>query len=311
VSVASLAFVLACASFALLSAANALAATVMPPKSYDTPARNAGAWFFRAVGPTAIAAIVVALLLVPSFFMHEQARYDEWPGVLLWALAFLGAARLTLIALRAAQALRASRATVRIWQQHAVALPREPWGLPASRIDCGYPVVAVAGFFKPHVFVDRRVLEACSPEELAAVAAHERAHVSTCDNLRRLLVAACAGHESPTASAWRIAAEHAADARGAGSPRVATDLAAALVRVTRISPVPMLPMAAISTIHDGGSLEARVRQLLAFKPTPPPPLVGTWSVVGGSTAVLVALMASTPLSERFHATLELLVQYLP
>ncbi|MGH9346791.1 MAG: M48 family metalloprotease, partial [Vicinamibacterales bacterium] len=202
----ALASIVVLASFALLYFAAALVA-----RRSRAPAPDAGRLFARAVWPTLVPVFVAALVLLPSFLWHEAPQQDEWPGAILVLLALAGGARLGVNLIRAIRTLVASRALVRAWQRGATPLPHEPWGLRASKIDTGFPVVAVAGLFTPHVFVDRRVLDACSPAELAAVAAHERAHVAVRDNLRRLMIAACAGLASDTAVAWRAAAERAAD----------------------------------------------------------------------------------------------------
>jgi Zn-dependent protease with chaperone function len=243
--------------------------------------------------------------------MHESPRANEWPGAWLAVFAIAGGVRLAWIAARAIRTLRASRALVRAWMAHAEPLPAEPWGVRASKIDAGFPVVAAAGIFKPHVFVDRRVIETCSPAELAAVAAHERAHISSRDNLRRLVVAACAGHGSAITSAWRVAAERAADERASDSSRTAAELASALLRVARIAPAPTLPVAAISTIHDGGILEQRVRHLLHFAPSGVELPSRATPVLLGASAIVAGLMTATSLPKSLHAALEILVQRLP
>lgn len=310
-SALSLAIVLALASVALLSLPMTAVWRRRASRPGATAAADARALFRRAVLPIAVPVFVSAGMLAPAFLMHEPQRDDEWVGLTLVALAAAGAVRLALVVVRALGSVRAARAIVAEWNRHATPLPREPWGLPASRIDVDFPVVAVAGFFRPRVFVDRRVLEACSPSELAAVAAHERAHVRSRDNLRRLLVAACAGPSSVVAAAWRAAAERAADERAADSPRTAVDLADALVQVARLGSAPALPIAAVSTIHDGGSLEQRVHRLLTFSSGEHDREPATLSVALPTCALATVLMIWTPLPATLHAALELLVRHMP
>ena len=306
-----LAVVLALATFAALWLGCLAVSRVQRTSRCRSAAHEVRALFARAVHPTIIPAFIVAGLLVPSFIAYEVQREGEWPGVLIAALAVAGAARLAVILSRGSQALLAARALVRSWSSTATPLPAEPWGLRASSIDTGLPVVAVAGLLRPHVFVDRRVLETCSPAELAAVAAHERAHVASRDNLRRLLVVACTGHDSEVAATWRIAAERAADERAVRTPRAAADLAAALVRVARIGPAPALPVAAVSTIHDGGSLELRVQRLLMFAPDARQLSNRYWLSAFGAGTALASMIVFPTLPRSLHALLELLVQRLP
>jgi len=303
--------VLGFATFTALWAACSAGARWLPLGSRRSSNLEARAFFARAVIPTVAPALVVAVLVVPSFLLHEPWRDDEWPGLLLAGLAAIGACRIAIVLVRAGRALCASRRLLRTWLREATPLPLQPWGMRASCIDSGFPVVAVAGLWRPHVFVDRRVLDMCSAAELAAVAGHERAHVSAFDNLRRLFVVACDGHAGAKAVEWRAAAERAADDRAVDSPKTAADLAGALVRVARLAPAPILPIAAISTIDDGGCLEQRVRRLLTFVPDGRQPDRPTWPGIAGAIAIGVALMIATPLPFVLHGALEVLVQRLP
>jgi len=265
----------------------------------------------RAVAPTLVASIVSTALILPAFLLFEPAHDGERAGVVLTALAVLGGAQIGAAAVRAIRMLRFARTVTSAWGVHARPLPHEPWGLPAYAVDAGFPVVAVAGFFRPRLFVDRRVLTVCSPAELAAIAAHERAHVECRDNLRRLLVGACEGPRSRAAAAWRHAAEHAADARAAESSERAVDLAAALVKIARLAPGRPLETAALSTIHDGGSLEARIQRLLAVDR--PAAVRAPRSVIwlAAAPAAFAILLQGRAMLAWTHAAVELLVRYLP
>ncbi len=94
---------------------------------------------------------------------------------------------------------------------------------------------------------------------------HECAHVTHRDNLKRFLMRACPDvlrRGSTLDRAWVSAAEQAADARAAGGdPGFALELAQALIRVARLAPhVSTVDVA--SAFYLGGSIEARVRQLV-------------------------------------------------
>jgi Zn-dependent protease with chaperone function len=178
-------------------------------------------------------------------------------------------------------------------------------------VDAGFPVVAVAGLFRPRIFVDRRVLAACSPAELDAIAAHEQAHVVGRDNLKRLLIGACQGPASAAARAWRQAAEHAADNQAADSSQRALDLASALLSVARLAPRRTLEGTALSTIEDGGSLEVRIRHLLTIER---PPIVTDHGA--GAVLVLIPLACAiafnwSALLRSAHSLTEAAVRHLP
>ncbi|MGH9348743.1 MAG: hypothetical protein ACRD26_15905, partial [Vicinamibacterales bacterium] len=63
-------------------------------------------------------------------------------------------------------------------------------------------------------------------------------------------------------------------------------------------------------IHDGGSLDVRVRRLLAFTPGERQLDAHTWPLAAGACAALAGLMLATPLPKALHGGLELLVQHL-
>jgi hypothetical protein len=108
------------------------------------------------------------------------------------------------------------------------------------------------------------VLATCTAEELAVIAAHERAHLAAHDNRSRLLflLAPGAGAAAELEQRWNDTAEEIADlqARAAGD---GLTLASALTKVARLaftpSPTPYLASALIG----GDTLEVRVRRLVA------------------------------------------------
>jgi hypothetical protein len=304
VSPLALALVLAAAAFAVMHGVALSVRWLLWRRRPGT--RSVSVLFALAVSPTLVPAAIAFGVLLPSFLLHEPARGDEYPAVLLWTLAAAGMARLAIVAGRAARMLYRSHVLVRRWARHACLLPQERWGLRALAVDLGHPEVALAGILRPRLFVDRRILEACSTPELHAIAAHERAHASSHDNLRRLLVEACNGRHSRIARVWRGAAETDADARAARSAGCAVDLAAALVRVSRLMTAHASHAAPLSAVHDGGDVQARVRRLLAAQAH----VATTWLRTG--TAVGLAAMAlAFTMSRRTHAVLEHLLHLLP
>ncbi len=309
-SIPALAAVLTLASFAILWI---MASTVRlyTPSSSVSATAEAKHLFARAVVPTIAPFVIAAGVLLPSFLLHETPRRDEWPGIVLLTLAAVGVIRILLVLARGLRTLMAARSLVSTWRRGAVPLTGGLWGAAASQIDAGFPVVAVAGIFRPHVFIDRCVLDVCSPGELAAVAAHERAHITSRDNLRRLLVLACVGPMSGAAASWRAASERAADERAVDSSRTAVDLAAALVRLARQAPVSTMPITALSTIHDGGCLETRIRRLLVLTGGTPRHRQPSIAVRITACIAAAAVIAVVPVTQALHSALELFVLTLP
>jgi Peptidase family M48 len=309
-----LAIVLALGGFFVVRGIASRAVSVVASRPCVTATQEAAQVFARAIGPTIVAAGVAAIVLLPAFLIYEPADTREQPGLVLAACALAGACQLCVIAARAARMLLNSRRLTRVWLRDAIPLSGEPWRMPAAAIDAGFPVVAAAGLLHPRLFIDHRVLDACSPGELEAVAAHERAHVSRYDNVRRLLVGALHGPTSRIATAWRTIAEHAADEQAADSPARAIELASALVKVARLAPPAPFHHTAVSAIHDGTSLESRVQRLLSrdgCRSDGFPTVARRWRRSSVLLTVVMAVGGYGPALHAVHSILEVLVRTLP
>jgi Zn-dependent protease with chaperone function len=272
---------------------------------------GSGPLFARGVGPTVIASGTALGAVLPAFLLFEPPHSGERAGVMLLVLAAVGGLHAARTIGRAIRMLSLSRALTRRWLRTAAPLEDSRWGLPTFAIDAGFPVVAVAGLFRPCLFVDRRVLAACSGPELDAIAAHERAHVMRRDNLRRLLIGACAGPASAVAAAWREAAERGADTHAADSPRRGLDLASALLKMARLAPPRTLEYTAFSTVHDGGSLETRVRYLLHVEPAITEQHTRIPALLVAIPLALMMGLNSTTLLRSVHTLTEAAVRHLP
>ena len=307
-SVATLAVVVTCAAVGLFYLAARVAARLV----WVPEGRGAAFLFAKGVGPTGVAVAVAAGVVLPAFLLFEPPHDGERSGFVLLGLASIGGAHLARMAVRVMRMLTLSREITRRWLATAIPLSDERWGIPTFAIEADFPVVAVSGLFRPRLFVDRRVLASCSGDELDAIAAHERAHVLWRDNLRRLLIGACDGPTSVTAAAWREAAERAADTAAADSPRRAIDLASALVKLARVAPARTLECTALSTIHDGGSLETRVRRLVSFTSTAPAqPQAPSAALLVLLPALVVLGLNWSALLRSTHALTEAAVRHLP
>jgi len=246
---------LAAAVFFLLNLALGVAVSLASPLAI----RLAGHWRPRRAAPFllllrllpgALAALVVLAVCVPSYLWLEPGAAAEYVGAPCLGAAALGAAIWLASLARVWEAVVRSNRLVR----------------------SGTTQVAVAGILRPKLIVSPAVADVLTPDELAAVLAHERAHWSSRDNLKRLLVLLApatlpfgAGFEH-IESAWLRLAEWAADDDAvAGNPRRSLSLAAALVRVARLQMEPAPPLAT-SLVGEPGDLEARVARLLSQTP---------------------------------------------
>jgi beta-lactamase regulating signal transducer with metallopeptidase domain len=164
----------------------------------------------------------------------------------------------------------------------------------------------------------RSVIEACSAAELAVIVAHERGHLSSRDNLKRLLIA-CAPDalrwtaiHRRIAAAWSDAAEDAADdAATLGDAAARIDLAALLIKIARLTPSPAWPAATVSPFVEPNGLDRRVRRLLedAVTPTPVGSRRATASLLLIAMGLATAALTRTETLERIYGGVEALVGF--
>ena len=214
-----------------------------------------------------ISVLVLVSAQVVSFLRFEHEVVAESAGPLLVITALPGLALLLDAMLAAWKSWRMTRDVVGSWRVSAVPLEMPLWRRRAWRIERGFPVVAVVGVLRPELVVASRVADACTREELAAIAAHESAHVRSGDNLLRAAFSITPGAAflGSLAAAierdWSAAAERAADEKA----RAATsglDLASALMKVARMAVGHSPAIGVGSALIGEVPLEARVRALL-------------------------------------------------
>jgi Zn-dependent protease with chaperone function len=205
-----------------------------------------------------------------AWWRFEPRHTAEPLGLTLAAAAGVGLALVLLALRRGIRAWWAGWALARAWTKRGTRVQVPGITLPTYRIAHRWPVVCVVGSLRPRLFVAEAVLDACTPEELASVAAHEAGHVAARDNLKRLaarflpdvLPLLPAGRALE--KAWEGASEAAADARAAAArPTGSLDLAAALLRVARLAPGGTWVELPARALLDGGSVAPRVERLLS------------------------------------------------
>lgn len=254
-----------------------------------------------------IAAFVVAL---PIFLWFEEPGTSERISL---TLALVGGFGLLLLLRGLGRAAAAWLATIRVvgdWRRRGRRLDGIAAGVPAFAVDEPFPIVAVAGIVRPQLFVAERVLRECTPAEIAAMIAHECAHVSARDNIKRLVIRMCPdvfGIPRGLDRDWAAAAEEAADALAAAqAPSARFDLAQALIRVARLA-VPHSPELA-SAFYLGGSVDTRVRRLVGPAPAAAPDAAPRLLMPAVLAVCAGVLVVAAP---HLHAVMEQAVRLLP
>ena len=238
------------------------------PRSY------ADRLFALRLAPAVIATGVTLIFAVPSFLLLEPRSGNEPVGMAAWLLGGCGVTVLLSGIWRAAAALwRASRAVAR-WSAESTALDRQP--VASSFIDSRIsvsvlrtaeaPPLTAAGILRPSVWLSGAAKFVLTEQELQTALRHELEHVYRRDNLRKLLLRLLPfPGMGELEQAWREASEMAADDAAVSRASEALDLAAALIKLSRLTP--LQPAAELTTalVHSPAKLvNARVERLIAW-----------------------------------------------
>jgi len=260
----------------------------------------------------------VAALFIPSYVRFEPRDIAEGVDVTLAATAAIAFAMLAAGAVRGASAWWRAGRRARLWMRAASPVELKGCAVPAFQIDAPRPLMALAGIVRPQLIVSTGLIEALTPEELAAAVAHELGHHRARDNFKRLAMRAAPdvlrwlGPSHGLERRWAAAAEHTADrsASSAGD-RTRFALASALVKVARLMPAQASTGEPISTLVGGGEIAARVRDLVNERPSDP---TRRSRVVGRlllGVAVVALALGYAPMLEQVHHATEVLVSSLP
>ena len=222
--------------------------------------------FWLRVSPLLASALLTLTFAVPSFVIFEPRAVDEDIALPL----VLGLGCCLLFAIGMFRVIRAQRKTARVvadWMNGANVLDAGV-NAPTFRADRGTPPLALVGVCSPRVVVSRDTVALLSADELRVAVRHEVAHMRSRDNLKKL-----AFHCSPfpgmthLESAWQESAELAADDGAVASLSDALDLAAALIKLSRLIPVRNTPAFTMALVNGSGSVRGRVERLLAWHET--------------------------------------------
>ena len=234
--------------------------------AHRLPARRlADALFVLRILPLAASLLICATFVIPSFLLLEPRASSETMGEIPLALA-VGCALLFLAGIYSGSvAYVRTQRTVESWLKGATELPAIG-NVSVFKIQPDVPALTLTGLCSPRVLVSSSAAAVLVPEELDAALKHEIAHVRRCDNLKKLLFRVCVfPGMSALESAWSGAEEMAADDEAVTSSSEALDLAAALIKLSRLSAIQ--PTAALTTGLVQGelaSVNARIERLVIW-----------------------------------------------
>jgi beta-lactamase regulating signal transducer with metallopeptidase domain len=255
--------------------------------------RTADLLFALRMLPFAAAAAVTLALAVPSFLLLEPRAIVEPVGAIPLVLGSCGILLVLFGVINAGIALRRASRGIALWTLGAESAECAV-EVPVLRIARAVPAMTVAGIARPRVLLSRAAEFLLNEGELRRALNHEVAHVRRRDNLKKLMLrlAPCPGLRGLEA-AWLEATEMAADDAAVSDAAEALDLAAALIKLSRLSvePGPIEPCVDLTAalVHGPASaVNVRVERLIAWRaeqPTPP----RAWSPLYGLTAALITL----------------------
>lgn len=261
--------------------------------------------------PLLASLIVTFALVVPSLQLMQPLPTGKGVGAIPIPLA-LGFCALLLIAFGFFRAIAAQTRTTRAvtcWLEgaHPLKVDANPTATFQSRRES--PPLIVVGVRHPRVLVSESTVALLTPEELRMALKHEHEHMKSRDNLKRLILVFCPfPGMAKLESAWSQAAELAADDAAVSNQRDALDLAAALVKLSRLVPV-KAPV--FSTTFVAGSITQRVASLLDWDEANQSRRVHirTWFVVPFAVALsLIVTIAYGPVLAITHELTEWLVR---
>jgi Zn-dependent protease with chaperone function len=268
--------------------------------------------------PAAAAAAIALLVLTPAFVIFEPPSNGEPIGPVFALFAAVALLQLSLAAFTAVRSLWITRRIERGWLRTSRAIDASrSAGLRAFEIELPSPMVALVGVFAPKLIASSAVLDACSAEEIASIAGHERGHFDARDNLKRWIMASLPDMLRWTPlhreiiDAWHHAAEDAADdATTSGEPLARAELAALLLKIVRLAPSPVWDAAVISPFVEQHGLKRRIRRLLQPELEPPAPLaIVPLLAVTAITIAMLAAISSPATLEVIFDTIENLVAF--
>jgi Zn-dependent protease with chaperone function len=277
------------------------------------PARHCADLLFAIrMLPLAISLAVTLAFTVPSFVLLEPHAIPEPVGDIPVVLGLCGLVLFLLGIVNASTAVLAASRTIATWVGDGL-LVKGGSSVPVLRISRVVPALTAAGIFRPLVLISHAVESVLNQNELQSALRHELAHVRRRDNLKKLLLRFVVFPGMAALEvAWLQATEIGADDAAVSTASEALDLAAALIKLSRLATLPSAPDIATTLVHAPlASVNARIERLIAWNGQPKRPALAISPLyavcVMVTTAAAVAVTYSQAL-QRVHTATEWLVR---
>jgi Zn-dependent protease with chaperone function len=273
--------------------------------------RRADLMFALRLLPLAASMAVTLALAVPSFVLLEPRSIDEPLGGAPLLFGLCGLALVMFGAVNAARALVRTSRTIRSWVSHASPVSLDV-PVPVWRISRPVPALTAAGVLRPRVLMSGAAEFILTPKELQTALQHELAHVHRRDNLKKLLLRLVAfPGMSGLETGWLEATEMAADDAAVSSVGEALDLAAALIKLSRVSSERPAELTAALMHSPVGLMNARVERLIAWEEgrKAQVPRYSPWYGLSAALVIVVGFVVTySQLLARVHTATEWLVR---
>jgi Zn-dependent protease with chaperone function len=281
--------------------------------SREHPVRRiADLLFVVRLFPLIAAAVITAAFTVPSFLLLEPRAIDEPLGEIPLAMGLCGVALGIFGLVNAGLAIRRASRTISKWMTGAQPVEAKA-SVPVLRISRALPAMTAAGIARPRVLLSGAAEFVLTTNELQTALNHEVAHVLRRDNLKKLLFRFVAfPGMSGLEAAWLEATEMAADDAAVSNAAEALDLAAALIKLSRLGPAEAQTDLTAALVHSPVEvMNARVERLIAWDDNRRVPLQkrSPWYGVGAAVATLAVFAVTySHLLVRVHTATEWLVR---